>query len=149
MAFTPLSNGVATALSGILVSPGRLIDVSRLETDDDIDDIRLHGFDVDKNKKNNHQQKDRTLKYSILIVIISAIIFVTIISIYDVLRLVLNNYFAKKALDDPNSNNDPKDVERTLIANRNQLYSNLTFSGLCIGLSVVVISILIFIFHLV
>jgi len=48
----------------------------------------------------------------------SAIIFVTVIPMYDVVRNLINYYYAKNALADKTIQNDTKSIKNTLIVNK-------------------------------
>lgn len=149
MAYTPsatISNGLSTALAGT-VEPGKFIDVSNLGPNDYYS-RRMHGPSVKKSDQKT-EQKTSTLKYSIIIVIISAIIFVTMISIYDVVRASFNILYSNIALTDPNSHNDPEAIQRVQISNRNQLWSTMTFCAFCIVTAVILVAIAIYVFHVV
>lgn len=149
MAYTPsgvISNGLSTALAGT-VEPGKFIDVSTLGPNDYYS-RRMHGPSV-KKSNDNTEKKTSTLKYSIIIVIISAIIFVTIISMYDVVRASFNSFYSNIALTDTNSHNAPQDIQRVQIANRNQLWSTMTFCAFCIVTAVILVAIAIYVFHVV
>lgn len=79
---------------------------------------------------------------SLRTVAISAIIFVTIIALYDVLRNVINHYWINQALQDPDSANTVNDIKRTQIANTNRIWSSLTFALVCIGIAIVALPLL-------
>ncbi len=121
MSFTPISGGLSSALSGS-IEPTKLLLSSRNDIRD-LSDRRIHS---PESNKQSH------IMYTILIIIISALIFVTIIAIYDVIRNAINNYYAAISLDDPNSHNNPQDIERTKIANQNALWSSMVFAAICI-----------------
>lgn len=139
MSFTPISNvSLSTALAGA-VEPTKFINVPRSD-------------DIYENKPNElyekriHGKIDRSesIKYTIIIVIVSAIIFVTVIAIYDIIRNGINNYYASIALNDVNSHNTPEQIEQTEIANSNSLWSSMVFALLCLISAVVFIVILIY-----
>jgi hypothetical protein len=123
MAFTPLGLGTSTALSGTVVSP-RFLEIGRTDTEDfsrfeDLTGRKVHGSPRDNPK---------SIEYTIFIIIISAFIFITVIAIFDVIRNIINNYYAHRALTDPNSNNTQEDIERAEIANQNGLWSSIVFA---------------------
>lgn len=84
--------------------------------------------------------------YTIILVIISAIIFVTVVSIYDIIRALITNYYAKKTLEDPVSNNTTEDIERTLLANNNAFYASFVFAGICVLTAVIFIPLLLYLY---
>jgi len=139
MAFTPISGGLSTALSGA-IEPTKFLDIR------DIRDVRSE----DIYSKRIHEPTDRTksIKYTILIVIISAIIFVTVIAIYDVIRSIIDNHYAHLALIDKNSHNTPEDIERTQIANENALWAHIVFASICIVSAIILICLLVYIIRI-
>ncbi len=89
-----------------------------------------------------HGPTESNNKRTILIVIISAIIFVTMISIYDIFRNIITNYYAREALENPNSHNSEEDIERALIANKENLNASIVFSIFCIVMAIILIVII-------
>lgn len=126
MSFQPLKEGsLSQSLLGVIDST-KFTDASREEN---LFDRKIHGS----------QDKQNKISYTLIIVIVSAIIFITIISIYDVIRTIINNYFAKIALTDPLSNNKKEDIERTVISNYDELKSRFFFSLFCIITGIILI----------
>uniref|UniRef100_A0A6C0LSF5 Uncharacterized protein n=1 Tax=viral metagenome TaxID=1070528 RepID=A0A6C0LSF5_9ZZZZ len=80
---------------------------------------------------------DISIKYDLMMIIISAIIFVTIISMYDVIRNIIGSYFAKKALFNPIVAHNINDINSTLIANRKTLMSSIIFASMCVIISLI------------
>jgi len=76
--------------------------------------------------------------------IINAIIFVTVIATYDVIRNLVNNYYAKIALHYNEDKDDisQEQINRSIIANRETLISSGVFALICIILFVILIPIL-------
>jgi len=132
MSFTPLSGQLSTALVGS-IEPSKFIDVR--ESSRELSERRIHGKSNDKSD---------SLKYNIIIVIISAIIFVTVIALYDIVRTGLNVYYSNLALNDPNSHNIQEDIDRTTIANFNALMSSITFAAICLFIGIILILFLIY-----
>lgn len=150
MSFTPISSGLSTALSGA-IEPTKFLDITRSDIRSDSGDkIIIRNENVRSDVlENRHihgpsERKEDKIRYTIIIVMISAIIFVTTVSIYDVIRNALNTYYANLALTDPNSHNTNEDIERTKIANQNQLWSSMVFSAICIFSAIILILILIY-----
>lgn len=114
MYFTPLRGGFKQSLIGV-ATPGRFVDVT--DQDNRLYPKRRPGTDNSN---------------AIILVIITAILFVTIISIYDVIRNIINNHYASKALRDPLAHNDPQDIESTLIGNKEGLIASIVFAVLCL-----------------
>jgi hypothetical protein len=79
------------------------------------------------------------MNYTIVLIIISAIIFVTVVAIYDLIRTAIDNYFANQALIDPNSHNTPDEIEAAQIANQNVFVASVVFAGITIALAVIAI----------
>jgi hypothetical protein len=109
-----------TALIGI-ADPNKFIDVFGDDVDTGLYAKRIHGL-----------HKNSSTKHTIIIIFISAIIFVTVISMYDVARNIINYYYAKKVLTDKTIHNDPKNILNTLTVNKNKLNSSVIFSLFCI-----------------
>lgn len=131
MAFQPLKSGtVNSALFGA-IEPSKFINIDKY--DKTLYDEHVHPI----------EEKKSGVRYTIIIIIISAIIFVTIISIYDVFRSLIKNYYAKMALNNPQSDNNIEDINRTIIANRDELIAYTTFSILCIITSIIIIYIIV------
>lgn len=106
-----------------------------------IGDPKLIDFDkADLSGKNIHGPKQHHA--TIIIIIISAIIFVTAVAIYDTIKSMINSHFTKLALINPDSHNTKKDIQRTLIANRESLTANCVFCIVCIILALVFVPIL-------
>ena len=125
MSFVPLSEtNIATSLFGVGAQP-RIIDESLYEK-------RIHG-PSERQGGNIHL---------LLVIIISAIIFVTVVSIYDVIRSALNSYYSNKALTDPNSHNSQEDINRTNIADFNSLMSTIVFASICIVIAIIFIPVI-------
>ncbi len=108
MSFTPLSEGVSTALSDI---------------SEPLFSRRIH-LAPDNNSPG--------LAFTIKIIVISAILFITVIALYDVVRSAITIYFADKALTDPLSGNTPQQIRQTKISNENTFYSSVIFALICI-----------------
>lgn len=134
--FIPFSrDGLGVSLFGT-ADPAKFSDPFRADVDFDqsIYSRGLHGP--------TRRTKDSSIKYTIFIIIISAIIFVTAVSIYDVFRNLINSYFAKLALQDPKSHNKPEDIERSIIANRDSLISSVFFAGFCLIIALIFVPLL-------
>lgn len=153
MSFTPISGGFSTALSGA-VEPTKFLDVTRssVHSDDEPElrlDVRPEGrSDIRFEQlatRRIHSPASRpteTMRYTIVLVIISAIIFVTVVALYDVIRSGLNAHFANLALTDPNSHNTPEDIERTQIANQNAFWASVIFATICLIIGIILIFLL-------
>ena len=103
MAFRLLTDNINTSLLGT-ADPLKFVDANRLESND-LYARKIHGSD----------DKNRSIRYTIIIIIISAIIFVTVVSLYDIIRGYITNYFANKALHDPKFNDTTKDINNRIV----------------------------------
>jgi magnesium-transporting ATPase (P-type) len=70
--------------------------------------------------------------YVLVIVVISAVIFVTIVALYDVVKTYISNIFASRALKDPVSTNSLEDILQAEVANREALNATLVFALFCV-----------------
>lgn len=77
----------------------------------------LHDERIPGDDNNN----DTNFKHRVMMIIITAIVFV---AIFDVIRNFISNYYAKKSLYDPKSNNSQENINRSLIANRETFVSS-------------------------
>jgi hypothetical protein len=125
MSFHPLSPGTGQALLGTSQA-------FQSSEDDSLFDRRISG----------PKQRVRSTRGTLMIVIISAIIFVTIVAIYDVLRNAINNYYSKIALADPKAKNKKQVIDSTLIANKQALISSIVFATVCIITAIILVPIL-------
>jgi hypothetical protein len=80
--------------------------------------------------------------HTILMIIMSAMIFVAMISTYDVIRNAVNMMYAKMSLEDPRSENSEHDITRTLIVNHNAFISSIIFCVVAISFAVIGVSII-------
>jgi hypothetical protein len=123
--FVPLNGGFSQSLLGAGTTT-TLIDTAKFN---------------EKGLEELHPQESGVSK-SILLVIISAIIFVTVVSFYDVLRTFINTIFAKIALEDPNAHNTQQDIDSTEIANKEAILASITFFSLCLILAVLIVGVI-------
>jgi len=124
MSFVPLNGGFSESLLG--VGTTNLIDTAKFN---------------EKGLEDLHPEKNG-LTNSILLVVISAIIFVTVVSFYDVLRTFINATFAKIALEDPRAKNTEQDIISTEIANKEAVISSLTFFAFSLLLGILIVSVI-------
>lgn len=134
MSFVPITGTtVNTAVIGVGSQPKILED--KLAERDRFYERRLH-----ESEDNAHESNKRL----IIIIIISAIIFVTAIAIYDVIKQLINNYFSNLALTDPNSNNSEEDINRTNIADYYSLIALIVFAIIAIIFAIILIPLLLY-----
>lgn len=79
---------------------------------------------------------------TVIIIIVSAVIFVTVVSFYDVIRNIISNHYAKIALTDPKAQNTSQQISSTLVANQQGLTSSIMFCLFCIAVASIVIFII-------
>lgn len=90
--------------------------------------------------RNIHSSNTQTFK----ILLISVILFITIISIYDVIKNMINNHYSYNLLKNPKTKYTKLDINRTLIQNNETLSSSITFSLFCILILFIFLFILFF-----
>lgn len=106
-------------------------------------DLRVHGSRRLSNRNharwlygasathiNDHE--NRTFRTVVVPLIISGVVFLTILSIYEVFRNYISNHYAKIALIDPCSKNSKDTIHRTLIANYQRLRASIVFAIFCV-----------------
>ena len=126
MSFQPLRINSSTALSGT-IEPTKFF-----EHDKYLEERHIHG--------SSHTAE--SLRFTIIIIIISAILFVTIIAIYDIVRIGIINHYANKSLHDKRSQNNREDIERTIVANENSFWASIAFATFCIISAVILVFLL-------
>jgi len=136
MSFFPLNQGFNRTLYGTS---------TLLHTTDDIllpdrNDIMsaygkrgIHG--VEKKSKSN-------IVYTIVIIVISAIIFIAMVAIYDVIRNWFNNYYSAEALKDPKVNASQEEIDKVTTGDWYGLLSSMVFAGFCIVSAIILIPLL-------
>ena len=134
--FTPLST---TSLSESLLGVG-----DPVKFDTGLRDIRADKDYFERNVKVRREDSPKGWS-TVILVIISAIIFVSIIAIYDCIRSYINGRYARASLEDPRSNNEIDNIIRTEIANENSLKSSITFAFLAIITGIILIPCLVII----
>jgi hypothetical protein len=87
--------------------------------------------------------KNSTTKNNLLLIVMSAIISVAIISVYDVFRNAINNYYAEAALRDPKSNNTQSDIDSAVIDNQKGLIASVVFGIFCVIVAIILVVILV------
>lgn len=142
MQFTPMIPGnINESLLGVATDNVNF----KMRSADEI--MRDKSRDFDSTRERAHTVHDNEshaneIKRTIIIVIITAILFVTVVSIFDVVHDIVNNYYADLALTDPDSDNTQENIKRSQIANKETLYSSIAFCLFCIVVSVITIPIL-------
>lgn len=121
MSYLPLHPGFNQSLLGVGASPNTF-DLDLRDTD------QLYGKLHGSSKKN-----------TIVVIIVSALIFITVISLFDIARNLIHNKYAKRALTDPRTKLTKTDITNTLIANHDGLLASIAFSTFCIIITVIVL----------
>ena len=103
--------------------------------------FRFEDLDLRRGEDKPHESTINT----IVLIFISAIIFVTVIAIYDIAKNYFNNYYSKRSLLESNNENISKDLPNNAIFNKNNLASSIIFAIFC---SLTLIIILIFYFKI-
>ena len=93
-------------------------------------------------------KKSSSIISTIIVIFISAILFVTIIAAYDILRNYIRNYYTKKTLLNKQFKTDPKDIRNTLITNEESLTSTIVFFIACFIIAIIFLPIFIYLFIL-
>lgn len=73
----------------------------------------------------------------IILSIVGAILFILVVSLFDIVRNWINNYYAEKALRDSASNVSTDDINSTIIANYQSLIASIVFAIFCVIVGVV------------
>lgn len=126
MSFYPLKGGFDQSLLGVganneILNPTKLVNRARYLAKTG------EGFDFSR---------------TVIVIIVSAVIFVTIVSFYDVIRNLIANHYAKLALTDPQAQNTEQQISSTLIANQQGLTSTVMFCLFCIVMASLIIFII-------
>lgn len=132
MSFQPIQPGFSESLIGT-VEPVKLVEA---QTDRD----SLIEAKVSKGARGT-----RDYIYTIALIFISAFIFVAVVAIYDVFRSIINNYYADRALRDPQAHIPEEDLVRTEIANQQRLDSNIFFAVFAVITAIVFVTFIIFV----
>lgn len=78
-------------------------------------------------------------QHFIVQIIASALIFIVIIAIYELIRAFISTDFANQALYDEKSKNDDLEIRRTIVANRAKIQTNIVFTVISICILIPVI----------
>lgn len=97
-----------------------IVEAVRFEDSGPVDLIR------DKDTKGHVHQKE------VNSIVVSAIIFVTVVAVFSVISTIISNYFVDKTASDPRAKNTKLDILKTRITNQNLLLSNLIFASFVI-----------------
>ena len=138
MTYNPLHPGFSTSLLGS-IDPVRFFDPNRIESDQLLNPSQ---YDDSPDLRPKRIHKD-TVKHTVVIIIISAIIFIAVVAIYEVFRNIINRHYSRQALYDPEAKNNLDDINRTIIVNNNSLQATLVFAFFCLLTAIIFLPILI------
>lgn len=111
-----------------------------------IDPLRTDERDIALEGRRIHGPSEKgkiSMKYTLIIVIISAIIFVTVISLYDVARNILSYYYSVRTVRDSTAINTPDNITNTEVGGWYSLMGITTFAIFCIITVILLLPILI------
>jgi hypothetical protein len=91
----------------------------------------------DVNNKISKNKPSGSLMLLLVVIILTIIIFVAVLSVYDLIKEKIIVQHAKKALLNPRSRNTSDEIERTLIANRESYNATMHFSVVAIFIAVI------------
>jgi formate hydrogenlyase subunit 3/multisubunit Na+/H+ antiporter MnhD subunit len=111
----PSTIGIQSSLLGVGAQP-KIID-------ERLDNTQLHGAVASKTSSNMHV---------VLIIVLSALIFVTAVALFGVIRGFLDLYFSTLSLNDKRSHNTQQDIDRTIIADNYALMAIIVFAIICV-----------------
>jgi len=127
MSFVPFSsnaNNINESLIGVGIQPKILDDNDLLYSK------RLHGPVRDNQT------------HLVLVIVLSAILFVTIVATYDLIKAGINYGFSSASLHDAHSHNTQEDIDRTLTADYYALLAIITFFAVAVVIALITIPIL-------
>ena len=84
----------------------------------------------------------RQHEHIISIIVLSAILFVLIVSLFDVIKVMVTNYYAKIALQNTISHNNQDDIDRTIEANEERLQATFMFFLICLIITLIFVPII-------
>lgn len=142
-----INNGIGTSLFGIGAS-NHILDTGRGNIPDDyLSDIKQNYYQKDTNLTERHIHGPRhniqTIKHQIIIILISAMIFVSAVAVYDVIRNSINYFYADFSLHNNGNTNTEQDINNFLLASRDTIISSALFALFCIITSLIFIPLLI------
>ena len=138
MTFQPLEPGFEQSLLGA-ADPVKFVDINRpdvsfaREGSERFLEERVHPSERESNRS------FMNLEYTIIIIIISALIFVAVISLYDVVRNIISNFYIEQTLRDPRSDNTEQEIIAGEVASTNSLISSIIFAVITIVTAAILI----------
>lgn len=95
----------------------------------------LSGSTITSTMDNNLQTISKKSKSPrIFVVIITALIFVTVLALFELIRSIINHYCRQRTFTNPRSQHSRKEVINTLIESRETINANMMYTLVC-GLS--------------
>ena len=107
------------------------------------DPMRTESNETSVEGKIHRGKQSHSIKYTIIVVIISALIFVAVISLFDVIRSFIVSYFASIAFNNPLSGLTPLTIEQNRISNEETRRASIVFALICVFLALILIPILV------
>lgn len=96
--------------------------------------VRFEGSGrIDKPKR---EREAHTYSKDIVLIIISAVVFVTVVAVYSVFSTIITNYWSEKAA---RKFSDKKELAKLRLNNKNSLYANLIFAVFAILLGIILV----------
>ena len=135
--FQPSVN-LRTSLLGV-ADPTKFVDPIRTESQ-----VYESGLSEGLEGRVRLGKKQHPIKYTIIIILVSAVIFVTAVALYDVIRHIINNYYAKQVLIDLGEEDEEtvRGIDRTLAANRGTLIASGIFALFCVVIAIILVPLL-------
>lgn len=93
-----------------------------------------------RGKVSNDDDKQNDKKIFIVHIIISALIFIAVIAIYEVIRSIIANNFAARAIEELRDEAEEKDIHRIIVTNYASTGTNVVFAMIAIFILICVVS---------
>jgi len=127
MSFQPIEPGLRESLFGTA-------EMSKFNTS--LEEERIDKY---YRRTSSRREVSHDLYQTILIVIVTAIIFIIIVSVFDIIKNIITSYYITRSLRDPKANNTPEDIARTEIADTNAILSSVVFAIIAIIIGLIII----------
>lgn len=102
-----------------------------------VDPIRY--IETDDYVENKIVDESKKLTNSVILIFISATIFVTVISVFDIIRNAIRMYFSDRTINNGDSNYSEEFIVREKVIIRNEFYAHLTFSLITCLLAIIIV----------
>jgi len=90
-------------------------------------------------KRLNRRDYSYDLYRTVLIVVITAMIFIIIVAFFDVIRNIITSYYISKSIRDPEVDNPPEYIKKTEISDKNAIISSLVFAIIVTVIGLIII----------